>query len=222
MKKICVATYNIFHGDYVKEDVGLIGRELSGLGADLVGLQEVDICTERVGGADTLRQIAEAGGYPYYAFSHAIDLRGGEYGTAVLSRYPILSFETVPLSSPDVEGRSVGHALIDVDGRRIDFFNTHLSVESQEVRLCQFGELKALIDKCQSVIVTGDFNTEDLEDLALLSPLVTVNEKRFGSYYPRNIAIDHIFYTEDFTPSDVQLPALPHSDHYPITACFSF
>lgn len=220
--KICVATYNIWHGGRVLQDVGIIGRELSSLGADLVGLQEVDEKTERVGGLDTLRLIAEGGGYEYYAFARAMDYSGGAYGNAILSRYPILSFETVPLFAQGVEPRSVGHAVVEIDGVAIDFFNTHLSVEKRDVRLRQLVQLNELVSHFQNVILTGDFNTEEMQDLSLLSTLSSVNPRVYSSYYPGNTAIDHIFFTSAFTPIDVKMPMLPHSDHYPITARFSF
>lgn len=221
-RTLCVATYNIWHGDFVLNDVGIFGRELSRLGADIAGLQEVDIKTSRVGGMDTLAVIADAGGYAHYAFTRAMDFSGGEYGTAILSRYPILSFEVIPLSSEGCEPRSVGHAVIEIGDAKIHFLNTHLSVEKKEMRRIQLEELRALIADLENVLLTGDFNTEELEDLLVLSPLETVNPRLLASYYPSEIAIDHIFYSNGFSPYDVQMPKLPYSDHYPITAHFRF
>ena len=86
----------------------------------------------------------------------------------------------------------------------------------------QLAELKALTGACERVIMTGDFNTEDLEVLAALSPLQTVNQKAFASYYPKKWAIDHIFLSEEFSASGVRMPALPYSDHYPIFADVEF
>lgn len=218
-----VATYNIWHGQIVLDDIEIIGRELLHLGADIVGLQEVDQNTSRVGGRDTLSLIAKAGEYPYYAFTHAFDYEGGgAYGTAVLSRYPIRSFEVIPLSSPGVEPRSVGHAVIEVGDTCIDFFNTHLSVEDRSICRDQILALREMVLRCQNVIVTGDFNTEEAEDLALLAPLPTVNPGNLFSYYSGKRAIDHIFYSDAFSCEEVEMPQLPHSDHYPIVARFSF
>jgi len=221
-RQLCIATYNIFHGQFVLDDVGIIGRELADLGADVVGLQEVDVKTARVGGMDTLRLIAEAGGYPYDAFAPAMELGGGEYGTAILSRYPILSHEVIPLAADGLEPRAVGHALIDLGGTRLDFFNTHLSVEEREARLCQILALRELTAPCERVLLTGDFNTEVLADFDALAPMKTVNPRIYPSYYPGKLAIDHIFYTEGFVPTDREMPQLPHSDHYPILARFAF
>ena len=68
-----IGTYNIWHAGRVKEDVGALGRALAGLELDIVGLQEVDVKTARMDGLDTLKIIAEAGGYPYYAFAKALE-----------------------------------------------------------------------------------------------------------------------------------------------------
>ncbi len=50
---------------------------------------------ERLGYIDETKEISELAGYEYYAFSKAISLGDGEYGTAILSRYPIESFEVI-------------------------------------------------------------------------------------------------------------------------------
>ena len=140
-KVLRIGSYNIWHAGRVKEDVGAIGRYLSAHRLDLVGLQEVDVGTTRMNGIDTLAVIAKAGGYPFYAFTKAFDLGGGGYGTAILSRYPILDAQTVPLYSANLEPRAFCHAVIDLDDRTLDFFNTHLSNEEHEIRLMQMAQL---------------------------------------------------------------------------------
>ena len=83
-----------------------------------------------VGGRNTLKILAEKAGYEYYYFCKAIDYQGGEYGTAIMSKYPIKSFEVIPLYGEDgIERRAMGHAVIDVNGTEIDYINTHLSYE---------------------------------------------------------------------------------------------
>ena len=65
-----VCTYNILHGMMVEGNEERIGEFLKETGAEIVGLQEVDVGTERVGGRDILKIMAEAGGIPYYAFAY--------------------------------------------------------------------------------------------------------------------------------------------------------
>lgn len=213
-----ICTYNILHGMMTEGDEALIGRALADIGADIVGLQEVDRGTDRVGGRDVLAIIAEAGGYPYCAFARAISIPGGEYGTAVLSRYPIRSFTVTPLPSDGVEGRSMGHAVIGVDGETLDFFNTHVSYESREARSLQLARIRKELEACERYVLTGDFNTEDLGELSVLEGCETVNPCRFASFYSTRVAIDHIFVPTGTEIRDVQMPHLPYSDHYPIVA----
>ena len=218
-KRIRIGTYNIFHAGLVKDDVGAIGRALSDMELDIAGLQEVDVCTDRMNGMDTLKMIAEAGGYPYYAFAKAIDLAGGAYGTAVLSRYPIKSFKTVALPRVgEAEDRAYGHAVIDLDGTKIDFINTHTSYESVEARAPQLVTLAKACECLKCLIMTGDFNTEDMDELSVFENLTTVNPRKYASYSPGKKAIDHIFLSPGMRACRVAMPTLALSDHYPIWA----
>ena len=215
-KVLRIGSYNIWHAGRVKEDVGAIGRYLSTHRLDLVGLQEVDVGTTRMNGIDTLAVIAKAGGYPFYAFTKAFDFGGGGYGTAILSRYPILDAQTVPLYSAELEPRAFCHAVIDLGDRTLDFFNTHLSNEEHEIRLMQMAQLAEATSACESFVLTGDFNTACLADLAALQNARMVNPNLFPTYYPTRCAIDHIFLSQDLFCTEVCMPQTELSDHYPI------
>lgn len=213
-----IGTYNIWHAGRVKEDVGALGRALAGLELDIVGLQEVDVKTARMDGLDTLKIIAEAGGYPYYAFAKALDLSGGGYGTAIVSRYPIVSARTKPLYSADLEPRAIGCYVIDINEKKLPFFNTHVSYESKEIREKQLAEIAALTAACDEFILTGDFNTAELSEFEVLSNVSTVNPNQFPSFYKTESAIDHIFLTKNIVCTNAQMPRLDLSDHYPLWA----
>ena len=88
--RLRVATYNIRAGADVDRDVSVIAEDIRALDLDVVGLQEVDICTKRSNLTDQLQTIAELAGYPFYRFTFCMDYQDGEYGTAILSRYPIM------------------------------------------------------------------------------------------------------------------------------------
>ena len=53
-----VATYNIAAQRYCLDDTDAIGRDIAETGADIVGLQEVDMFTKRTGERDMLAEIA--------------------------------------------------------------------------------------------------------------------------------------------------------------------
>ena len=217
-KTIRIGTYNIFHAGLVKDDIGAIGRALSDMGLDIAGLQEVDVGTARMDGMDTLKMIAAAGEYPYYAFAKALDLSGGGYGTAIVSRYPIVNMETKHLYSEGVEPRTIGCSVINIGGKQLRFFNTHVSYEDRVIRERQLSEIAEMTAECDEFVLTGDFNTADISEFSVLANVTTVNPNRFGSFYKTESAIDHIFLTEGITCTDVQMPRLELSDHYPIWA----
>ena len=175
-----VGTYNIKNGDLVDHDFSLIAQDISALSLDIVGLQEVDVGTRRAQNKDTVRSLAELCGYEYYKFAKAMDFNGGEYGTAILSKYPILSFEVTQLADGDgCEPRSIGHAVIEVSGQRIDYYNTHLAFESKTVRQAQYAQIKTMLAGSENFILSGDFNCDTTSELYSLGDVQLLNR---GSY----------------------------------------
>ncbi len=216
-----VASYNIKHGGDVGLDMSVIAKDITERSVDIVGLQEIDQLTSRVNGLDTMKALSEATGYEYYAFAKAIDYKGGEYGTAVLSRYPIVSFEVIRLESGNKEQRCVGHAVIDVDGVLFDFFNTHLSYESLELRQGQFAQLAALLADCETYILTGDFNTADFTEFDVLPGATLANTGKFNTYDSKS-AIDNIVISPDWTVTNINMGPAGHSDHRMLWAELKF
>jgi len=100
--EIGVMTYNVHHceGADGLVDVERIARIIAGSGVDLAALQEVDRCTERSGGVDQAARLGELTGM-HAVFGAALDAwQGGEYGIAVLSRYPVEASRVHRLPSP--------------------------------------------------------------------------------------------------------------------------
>lgn len=129
-----VASYNIRHGADVRMNMQILADDMTGLNLDVVSLQEVDQGVARSGGIDTMKSLSAASGMAHYAFARGISLGEGEYGTGILSRWPILSFTVTALVSGTAEQRSIGHAVLDVNGREVHFLNTHLSYEKKALR----------------------------------------------------------------------------------------
>lgn len=212
-----IASYNIHHGMDVQMKMDILGKDIAEIGADIAGLQEVDQFVKRSGNQDTLSLIAEAAGLPHTGFSRGIDLQGGEYGTAVISRCPIRSFSVTMLESGTAEQRSLGHAVLDADGREIHFINTHLSLGGAQNRAPQFAQIAAELPADAPWIVTGDFNTQDFEEFAALGgQLFNCTERRFESFYPGHAAIDNIVLSHHWTIGDGGLVEKKDSDHYMI------
>src|SRR5690606_15119708 len=88
--RLRVLSYNIHHAEGVdrKLDVERIAKIIVAAKPDLVALQEVDQKVTRTRGVDQPAELARLTGM-HMAFGGNIRLQGGEYGNAVLSRWPI-------------------------------------------------------------------------------------------------------------------------------------
>jgi endonuclease/exonuclease/phosphatase family metal-dependent hydrolase len=158
-----VLSYNIHHGAGMdgKLDLERIARVIQDTGADLVALQEVDKGVKRTDGIDEPAVLAELTGM-HAVFEKNIDFQGGEYGNAVLSRFPVEHYQNhhLPQSIPG-EQRGMLEVHITVGGRPIVFFATHFDYHGDDgERLASAVMLKGLlVDKPgQTAIVAGDLN----------------------------------------------------------------
>ncbi|MNX96194.1 hypothetical protein D3C86_1285000 [compost metagenome] len=129
-----------------------------------MGLQEIDVNLDRSQNIDQAKKLAELTGMHYF-FSKGINLDAGEYGTVILSKYPIVKTERLELPSPITsEKRSLGIIHIKLNGRTIKFANTHLDLKNEN-RLAQTA---FIIDKFKNdqelVILVGDLNAEPEEE----------------------------------------------------------
>jgi len=161
-----VMTYNIHHANppsaRVKIDVEAIARVINQEKPDLVALQEVDIHTERSGkNLDQARELARLTGMKSF-FMKALDYQGGEYGIAVLSRYPIVDSAGYLLPrDPSLGGedRAVASITVQLPGnKKVIFASTHLDLKESN----RLSQAKALIghflDSSLPMILGGDFN----------------------------------------------------------------
>lgn len=162
-----VLTYNIHHANppsrvnYI--DLPAVAKVIIDSKADLVGLQEIDVNTLRSG--KQINQAAELGkltGMHYY-FAKGIDFQGGDYGIAILSRFPIIKAEKLALPmKPDVGGEDRVMALATIElwnGKQFIFANTHLDLKPEN-RILQANAIVNYLDKMQlPVIFCGDLNT---------------------------------------------------------------
>jgi endonuclease/exonuclease/phosphatase family metal-dependent hydrolase len=172
-----VMTYNIHHceGTDGKIDIERIAGIIRKSGCDLVALQEVDRGTVRCNKVDQLAELARLTNlHPY--FGKAIDFGGGEYGVAILSRFPAVSQRTVKLpSSPQREQRVALHIVVQPESLpALEFVCTHLDHSSGENdRKQQNAELVKQFGATERpVILAGDFNsTIDRPELAAILEL---------------------------------------------------
>ena len=158
-----VLTYNIHHGEGTDEvfDYERLARIINDLSPDLVAVQEVDRGTGRAGGEDQAALLARLCRM-HYAFGEAMPHDDGQYGQAILSRFPIEKEIVHRLPQvPDQEPRIA----VEVRVRPqtvgpITFVGTHLCHRSNETRVQQTRQLHRLFPAQEGppTILAGDFN----------------------------------------------------------------
>jgi endonuclease/exonuclease/phosphatase family metal-dependent hydrolase len=160
-----VLSYNIRHGEGRDRriDLGRIVDVMKSVDPDLIALQEVDRWTDRAGGVDQFEELAWRMGM-HAEFGKAIDYGGGEYGVAVLSRWPIQSAENRMLPSSEYYEQRTALTVRVRAGERgpvLVFTGVHLST-SREVgdalgQVTHLNELLTAGDTSLSILA-GDFN----------------------------------------------------------------
>ncbi|WP_299092807.1 endonuclease/exonuclease/phosphatase family protein [uncultured Metabacillus sp.] len=151
-----VMSFNIHHAEGIDGvlDLERIAKIIEDADAEIIGLQEVDNhWSERSNFQDQAKWLAERLGM-YYTYAANLDrdpLNEGDprrqYGTAILSKYPIISSENHLLTKiGNTEQRGLLDAMINVKGNHLHFFNTHLALTSAE-REIQVNEIHAIASK---------------------------------------------------------------------------
>lgn len=168
MRTFTAATLNIWSrfGPWEERLVALRAA-LAAEHPDVIGMQEV----MRADGFDQGALLAEGPGY-HVAWGIASENHGFPVGNAILSRWPILESETIPLpNGGSDESRSVVFARIDSPFGPLPFFCTHLNwkLHHGHVRQLQVKALARVVAERAPIegfppVVVGDFNAEPDSD----------------------------------------------------------
>lgn len=231
-----VLTFNIHHAEGTDGvlDLQRIADVIRDSGADVVGLQEVDRhYSARSQWADQPAELAAMLGYDV-VFGANIDNPAPagstdrvQYGTAILSRYPIMSSENTPLfTSPGLEPRGLLHAEIDVDGVIVDVYSTHLNNRLQSDRMQETADIVEIVGDEEPAIVVGDVNAlPGAPELAILDHTYTdawtVAGRGDGFTYSAedpHARIDNIYVTDSVRPvlARVLTDEPEAADHLPV------
>lgn len=169
---LTVLAYNIHHGEGMDSvlDLERIAALIRSVDPDLVALQEIDSVTTRTGEVDQAAELGRLTGLtPLYGRFMAY--RGGAYGMALLSRWPIEQSTNYRLPDGE-EPRSALSAVVRVpdSGRAVRFVGIHFYRTDAE-RLAQARALgEALAGDTVPTILAGDFNsTPDSEVMSYLA-----------------------------------------------------
>lgn len=231
--KVRIGTYNIANGREIDHDMQIIANDIVEQGLDIVGLQEVDRNSSRSKNLDTIKVLSELTGYKYYTYVVCLDMTtinlDGEYGTAILSKYPIVETGETVLNdgTRGVERRMLGYAKIDVNGTIINFYNTHLTIKDDAIRkYMEFPKLVETLKGVENCFLTGDFNVDSYAEWDTLDAFLdlTNTPERDIITCPdeEQRRIDNILYSDDFTlvSDSVGIRQNAHSDHYMLYADF--
>ena len=235
-----VMTYNVHSclGTDGKVSTGRIGEVIARYEPDIVCLQELDVGRSRSGSRDQAQEIAEHLAMDFF-FHAAFDVKGEQYGDAVLSRYPLELRQVSALPSAlgkyDIEPRGALWAIIDLGETKLQIINTHLGLLRRE-RVLQVDELMSERwlshpDCSTRTVFCGDLNAtpgsyvyHKLTQTLLDSQAVVEGHrtrKTWSSRYPVR-CIDYIFVTRDLLPRKIIVPRTEltrlASDHLPLIA----
>lgn len=213
-----------------KIDFELMARVILESGADVIGLNEMRGAGDLADYTDQTGALSELTGIKYSYFAKAIDVGGvnAPYGNALLSKYPIVSAETIPVPDPEVrleggrwyETRCLLKAKLSC-GLTAMVIHFGLNPEEQE------NAVKTVMENLEGerCVLMGDFNvTPDNKILdrireKMVDAAVCFDGERlsFPSDAPKK-KIDYIFVTPDVELICADIPAVIASDHRPPTA----
>lgn len=158
-----VMSYNIRHGEGMdgRVDLERIAEVIRSSGADIVALQEVDRGVERTEGRDLTAELAVLTGM-HGVFSNNFNFEGGEYGNAVLTRFPVADstnrhYEMIR----EGEQRGLLQVRLQVGTRELLLWNTHLDYRPDDVeRWSSAGEILEELARSKElpVVLCGDLN----------------------------------------------------------------
>ncbi len=245
-KTLRVMTYNIYGARATSPsnaaDLDAIAEVIRRQDPDFVTLNEVDVFTERSGkNVHQARDLAEKLGMEWH-FSKAIDQSGGEYGDAVLSKYPILEKRSYSLpcaAEQPGEQRSLCVIRVEIDGKSLYVASTHLDhLQGDASRMVQAAEIRTICstELTGDLILGGDLNAIPSSNViatmtAFLTSAGSIEQYTFPSDEPTR-KIDYIMYTpinhfgvqncQVVSRADQQVNGVDASDHRPVVADIRF
>lgn len=225
-----VMTFNIQSGVRGLDGVAEVIRAAH---PDIVALQEVDRGSRRARGLDQAAVLAERTGLPHHAYFRTTELHGGAYGIALLSRFPLEAVVQYPLPVPrGAEPRTVAHVLMQVAGREVSVYVTHLIRRpfNGGARMRQSALIAGMLERDpRPKLLMGDLN-DDPDSLPVrllrrgLTDVAAVNGQGSEGTYPLPLPfspalrIDYVLACDAFVPLRSTVLHVEASDHYPVIA----
>ncbi|MDR0870365.1 MAG: endonuclease/exonuclease/phosphatase family protein, partial [Planctomycetaceae bacterium] len=164
-RELRVLCYNIHIaiGMDNKLDIERTAKLINEQKADLVALQEVDRNAKRTEKQDQPALLEKLTGLKAVFGKTVAFANGGEYGIAVLSRFPVKEQKMTQLpQQKGQEDRGLLETVVELDGKtQIRFCCTHFCHISDERRTLQADKVNELLASNDVLtILAGDFNAE--------------------------------------------------------------
>ncbi len=240
--KVKVASFNIHNGMDVQYDFSVLAKDITDTGLDVVGLQEIDRFVKRSKYQDTVECLKACTGMQYTAYAPALEYTAegrfrdygyekgtvppegsGQYGVAVLSKYPILNADYLhlPKTTEKEEQRAVLYTQIDINGTVLNFFTTHADGGSIAEQLTV---IEKWASKLGHYVVTGDFNCQDFALFYEKFPgqTLAMNAENGLKTVGNSRTIDNIVISADFALIESSVNCTGHSDHHMPVAVIDF
>lgn len=217
-----VLTYNIHHaqGTDGKFDYARIAKIIKDLKPDIVALQEVDRNTDRASGIDQAKKLGELTGMQH-AFGTAMHFSGGQYGEAILSRFPLEDVKSyrLPFRTEQEPRCALATRILPDNGiPELIFVGTHLCHQSRENRTEQAQRINHLFASDKSsipVVLAGDLNARPGSE-----PMKLLKEHWVDAIAPQS-RIDYILLRSEDPWKVLEVKIvddLVASDHRPVLA----
>ena len=219
-----------------------VAEVIAQAGMDVCVLQEIDVYTRRSGHIDELGEIlaalsAKTGEKWQGRFAKAISFDGGEYGVALVSRFPILEARVREVALPaeqktavdattaddHFEDRVLLICTLEIEGRACTVIGTHFGLMPAEQALA----VRTLAEEAAHVhtplLFAGDLNaTPESETITALGTfLQRVGEDPLPYTHPSDVpemTIDYIFCNDKVNARNFRVLKTLCSDHLPILA----
>lgn len=234
-----VMVYNIHAGKDAAgaDNLERVARLIGETSADVVLLQEVDKGTRRSGGVDQPAVLSRLTGL-HVAFGRSLIYQGGDYGIAILSRWPITSQRTIPLpvhppqerSGSSYEPRVALEARIASPAGELTVLNTHIDASRDDRwRQQEIVTVLALADSARGLLLMGgDLNSTPESGIQQTVRARVLRDawlvcgsggEAAGFTYPADSGvkrIDYLYFRPNTSCSRAEVVTTQASDHRPL------
>lgn len=213
MKPIRVMSYNIHKGFSLNRQFTLdkIRDFIRQHSADILLLQEVvgenikmkkKLATWPI---DSQLEFLADSVWSHHAYGKNAIYDHGHHGNAILSAWPIITYENIDISTNPIEKRGLLHATISREGEKLHLLCSHLNLfeSGRKIQLRRIVErIKTYIPDGEPLILAGDFNdwrekasSVFLQELGLSEVFLKLHGKHALTFPSREpyLALDRIY-----------------------------